>query len=89
MLNHYDLGLYIGWFEIPHDFTGLPELWAQVREFDHFGDYFCTCALIIWTVLLHCLDRRVAQRLKRLQYLLLRGGVLKARLPLTLRSTGL
>jgi hypothetical protein len=24
-----------------------------VREFDHFGDCFCTCALIIWTVLLH------------------------------------
>jgi hypothetical protein len=23
-----------------------------VREFDHFGDCFCTCALIIWTVLL-------------------------------------
>jgi hypothetical protein len=21
-----------------------------VREFDHFGDCFCTCALIIWTV---------------------------------------
>jgi hypothetical protein len=27
-------------------------IWAQVREFDHFGDCFCTCALIIWTVLL-------------------------------------
>jgi hypothetical protein len=24
-----------------------------VREFDHFGDCFCTCALIIWTVPLH------------------------------------
>ena len=21
MLNHYDLGLYVGWFEIPRDFT--------------------------------------------------------------------
>jgi len=21
MLNHYDFGLYDGWFEIPHDFT--------------------------------------------------------------------
>ena len=20
MLNHYDLGLYVGWFEIPRDF---------------------------------------------------------------------
>jgi hypothetical protein len=28
-------------------------IWAQVREFDHFGDCFCTCALIIWTVPLH------------------------------------
>jgi hypothetical protein len=26
MLNHYDLGLYIGWFQIPRDFIGLPEL---------------------------------------------------------------
>jgi hypothetical protein len=26
MLNHYDLGLYIGWFEIPRDFIGLLEL---------------------------------------------------------------
>jgi hypothetical protein len=25
-LNHYDLGLYVGWFEIPRDFIGLPEL---------------------------------------------------------------
>ena len=28
-------------------------IWTQVREFDHFGDYFCTCALINWTVLRH------------------------------------
>jgi hypothetical protein len=27
MLDHYDLGLYVGWFEIPRDFIGLPELW--------------------------------------------------------------
>jgi hypothetical protein len=28
MLNHYDLDLYVGWFEIPRDFVGLPELYA-------------------------------------------------------------
>jgi hypothetical protein len=28
MLNHYDLGLYVGWFEIPRDFIGLPELYG-------------------------------------------------------------
>jgi hypothetical protein len=28
MLNHYDLGLYVGWFEIPRDFTRLPELFG-------------------------------------------------------------
>jgi hypothetical protein len=27
MLNHYDLSLYVGWFEIPRDFIGLPELY--------------------------------------------------------------
>jgi hypothetical protein len=27
MLDHYDLGLYIDWFEIPRDFIRLPELW--------------------------------------------------------------
>jgi hypothetical protein len=27
MLNHYDLGLYVGWFEISRDFVGLPELY--------------------------------------------------------------
>jgi hypothetical protein len=26
MLNHYDLGFYVDWFEIPHDFIGLPKL---------------------------------------------------------------
>ena len=25
-VESHDLGLYVGWFEIPHDFTGLPEL---------------------------------------------------------------
>jgi hypothetical protein len=28
MLNHYNLGLYVGWFEIPHDFIGLPQLYG-------------------------------------------------------------
>jgi hypothetical protein len=28
MLNHYDLGLYVGWFEILHDFIGLPGLYV-------------------------------------------------------------
>jgi hypothetical protein len=28
MLNHYDLGLYVGWFEIPHDFIGLPKFYG-------------------------------------------------------------
>jgi hypothetical protein len=28
MLNHYNLGLYVSWFEIPHDFIGLPELYG-------------------------------------------------------------
>jgi hypothetical protein len=28
MLNHYDLGLHVGWFEIPRDFVGLPELYG-------------------------------------------------------------
>jgi hypothetical protein len=30
--------------------TGI--IWAQVRKFECFGAYFCTCALIIWSVLL-------------------------------------
>jgi hypothetical protein len=42
------VGLKSSWF---YWTTGV--VWAQVREFDHFGDCFCTCALIIWTVLLH------------------------------------
>jgi hypothetical protein len=28
MLNHYNLGLYVGWFEIPWDFVELPELYG-------------------------------------------------------------
>jgi hypothetical protein len=32
MLNHYDLGLYVGWFEISHDFSGLPELYGLKCE---------------------------------------------------------
>jgi hypothetical protein len=51
ILNHYNLGcsqfglksLVISWT------TGV--IWAQVWEFDCFGDCFWTCALIIWTVL--------------------------------------
>jgi hypothetical protein len=30
--NHYDLGWYIGWFEIPRDFVGLPELYGLKCE---------------------------------------------------------
>jgi hypothetical protein len=32
MLNHYDLSLYVGWFEIPRDFIGLPELYGLKCE---------------------------------------------------------
>jgi hypothetical protein len=32
MLNHYDFGLYVGWFEIPRDFIGLPELYGLKCE---------------------------------------------------------
>jgi hypothetical protein len=32
MLNHYDLGLYVGWFEIPRDFIILPELYGLKCE---------------------------------------------------------
>jgi hypothetical protein len=32
MLNHYDLGWYVGWFEIPRDFIGLPELYGLKCE---------------------------------------------------------
>jgi hypothetical protein len=30
--------------------TGI--IWAQVRKIERFGACFCTCALIIWSVLL-------------------------------------
>jgi hypothetical protein len=46
------LAFYVGWFEIPRDFIRLPELYGLKWEFDHSGDCFCACALIIWTVLL-------------------------------------
>jgi hypothetical protein len=32
MLNHYDLGLYVGWLEISRDFIGLPELYELKCE---------------------------------------------------------
>jgi hypothetical protein len=32
MLNHYDLGLYVGWFEIPHDLIRQPELYGPKCE---------------------------------------------------------
>jgi hypothetical protein len=32
MLNHYDLGLYVGWFEIPRDFIRLLELYGLKCE---------------------------------------------------------
>jgi hypothetical protein len=32
MLNHYNLGLYVGWFEIPRDFIGLQELYELKCE---------------------------------------------------------
>jgi hypothetical protein len=51
MLNHYDLGLHVGWFEIPRDFIGLSELYGfKYGNLINFGDYFYTCALIIWVV---------------------------------------
>jgi hypothetical protein len=32
MLNHYDLGLYVSWFEISRDFIGPPELYGLKCE---------------------------------------------------------
>jgi hypothetical protein len=56
MLNHYDLGLYVAWFEIPRDFIGLPELYGlKCENLITSVIFFCTCALIIWTVPLHFL----------------------------------
>jgi hypothetical protein len=31
-VDHYDLGLYVGWFEIPSDFIGLPKLYGLKCE---------------------------------------------------------
>ena len=36
------------WFHRTTEF-----IWVQVWWFDHFGDCYCTCALINWTVQLH------------------------------------
>jgi hypothetical protein len=50
MLNHYDLGsLWFGLKSLVISWT-TGVIWAQVWEFDRFGDCFWTCALIIWTV---------------------------------------
>ena len=46
MLNHYDLGLYVGWFEIHHDFDGLPELYGLKY------DKLITSAIVFVLVLL-------------------------------------
>jgi hypothetical protein len=32
MLNQYDLDLYVGWFKISCDFSGLPELYGLKCE---------------------------------------------------------
>jgi len=50
----YDLGLYVGWFEILRDArrtTGF--IWSQLWWFDCLSGCYCTCALINWMVLLH------------------------------------
>ena len=50
MLNYCDLGctqVGLKSFEVSVDYQ---VYMAQVREFDHFGDCFCTCALINWLV---------------------------------------
>jgi hypothetical protein len=40
------------WFRLT---TGI--IWAQVRKFERFGACFCTCDLIIWSVLLQSWSR--------------------------------
>jgi hypothetical protein len=45
------------WFRLT---TGI--IWAQVRKFERFGACFCTCALIIWSVLLQALLRPASVR---------------------------
>jgi hypothetical protein len=52
MLNHVWSWLYVGdlkSFVVSSDYRFI---WAQVWQFDHFSDCYCTCALINWTVLL-------------------------------------
>jgi hypothetical protein len=46
VLNHYDIGLYVGWFEISHDFVRLPELY----EFKY--DNLITSVIVFTLVLL-------------------------------------
>ena len=49
----YDLGLYVGWFEILHDTRRtIGFLWAQVWWFDYLDGCYCICALMNWMVLL-------------------------------------
>jgi hypothetical protein len=47
------------WFRLT---TGI--IWAQVRKFERFSACFCTCALIIWSVMLHA--RRPTVRYKKI-----------------------
>jgi hypothetical protein len=50
----YNLGLYIGWFEVLHDTQWTTRfIWAQVWQFNCSGGCYCTCALINWTILLY------------------------------------
>jgi hypothetical protein len=42
--------------------TGI--IWAQVQKFEHFGACFCTCALIIWSVLLQCVGLSPSMSIK-------------------------
>jgi hypothetical protein len=54
----YDLGLFVGWFEIHCNFVDYRDYMGSSVEIQSPGDCFCTCALIIWTVpwqLLHVL----------------------------------
>jgi hypothetical protein len=53
MLNHYDLAsLWFGLKSLVISWT-TEVIWAQVWEFDRFGDCFWTYALIIWTIPWH------------------------------------
>jgi hypothetical protein len=47
-------------------------IWAQVRKFECFGACFCTCALIIWSVLLQLassMSCSIFQRRPRTHYM--------------------